>query len=210
MPSNNLKKWRDARGMSREDLAEKLGVSLASISRIESGQQQPREDLLKKILVVFQMKPADFYGEFSNVSPAEIGAVRVPVLDYAQAGLFSGADLSSRIEEFSAEVILTNGDHSGMAYALVIKGDSMLPLFKEGDMVLIDPAVTPGPGDYVVAKEKGGEVAFRKYRAVGINDSGTELFELMPLNNDYASFRSDVVPVEILGTMMEHRTYRKR
>lgn len=210
MYRNNLQKWREARRMSREELGEKLNLSLGSISRIEAGKQQPRGKLLDRIVAVFQMKSADFYGDYSNVSPAEIGAVRVPLIEYAQAVLFAGNAIPDLLSDELQDFILSNGDHSGMTFALEVKGDSMLPTFKEGDKVLIDPAVTPGPGDHVIASEKGGEVTFRKYRSVGINESGTDVFELVPLNDDYATVRSDVCAVEIIGTMIEHRIYRKR
>jgi len=212
MSRNNLKKWRSESGMPREKLAKKLDVSLASLSRIENGKQQPREDLIEQILVVFQKNRADFYADSaiaSNVSSADEGAVKVPVVAYSQAVLFAGDELPDLLDE-ELKYILSNGDHSGMAFALEIKGDSMAPTFREGDKILIDPAVVPGPGDHVVASEKGGEVTFRKYRVVGKNESGKEIFELIPLNDDYAAVRSDVTAVEVIGTMIEHRTYRKR
>lgn len=195
--------------MSREELAEKAEISLGSISRIEAGKQQPRGKVLDRIVAVFRMKPADFYGDYSNVSPAEIGAVKVPLIEYAQAVLFAGNAVPDLLGG-KLQYILSNGDHSGMAFGLEIKGESMLPMFKEGDRILVDPAVTPGPGDYVIVSEKGGEVTFRKYRSVGTNESGTDVFELVPLNNDYATVRSDVCAVEIIGTMIEHRIYRSK
>lgn len=209
MLRNNLTKWREARGMSREEFGEKAKLSLGSISRIESGKQQPRGELLDRIVAVFHMKPADFYGDYSNVSPAEIGAVKVPLIEYAQAVLFTGRQVPDLLGE-ELQYILSNGDHSGMAFALEIKGDAMAPTFKGGDKILIDPAVTPGPGDHVVASEKGGEVTFRKYRAVGKNESGNEIFELIPLNDDYSTVRSDTSELTVIGTMIEHRIYRKR
>lgn len=209
MSRNNLTKWRTDAGMTRKDLTEKLDISLASLSRIESGKQQPREDLIELILNIFQKKRAEFYADGSNVSPVSEGIVKVPVIDYSQAVLFAGGKAPDLLGDQLQKFILTNGDHSGMAFALKIKGDSMLPKFEEGDMILVDPAVTPGPGDYVIARKKGGDVTFRKYRAAGIDDSGKEIYELIPLNDDYAPVRSDVTKVEIIGTMLSHTTYRK-
>jgi hypothetical protein len=38
---------------------------------------------------------------------------------------------------------------------------------------------------------------------------GQEVFELVPLNEDYAIMRSDQQPIQIIGTMMEHTRYRR-
>jgi len=86
----------------------------------------------------------------------------------------------------------------------------MLPEFREGDMVIIDPAVEPSPGDYVVAQNDDNEATFKKFRPRGVNERGQQVFELVPLNEDYPSLRSDCVSIRIIGTMVEHRRYRTR
>jgi SOS-response transcriptional repressor LexA len=108
------------------------------------------------------------------------------------------------------EFLLTDMELSSNAFALEIKGDSMLPEFKPGDRVIIDPAVCPQPGDYVVAKNGEDEATFKKYRPRGVSERGDLVFELVPLNEDYPSMRSDVTPIRIVGTMVEHRKYRRR
>lgn len=205
MQRNNLQKWREARGLTREELRDRAKISLGSISRIESGKQVPRGELLDRILAFFKMKVADFFSESSNVSPAEMGAIRIPLIDYTQAVLFTAEKAPNFLDDKDQQYIFTEGECSAMAYALEIIGKSMLPEFKEGDRIIVEPGTNPGPGEYVVAKEKGGEVIFRKYRAVGFNQSGKEIFELVPLNDDYATVRSDTSNVEVIGIMWEHR-----
>lgn len=85
----------------------------------------------------------------------------------------------------------------------------MLPDFRPGDRVLIDPEIAPSPGDFVVAKNGSNEATFKKYRPRGINERGDHVFELVPLNTDYETMRSDYTPIAIIGTMVEHRRYRK-
>ena len=43
----------------------------------------------------------------------------------------------------------------------------------------------------------------------GVNELGEQVIELVPLNEDFPSLRSDYTPLFIIGTMMEHRRYRK-
>jgi SOS-response transcriptional repressor LexA len=44
----------------------------------------------------------------------------------------------------------------------------------------------------------------------GLNERGQQVFELHPLNPTYAPLRSDRQMLAIVGTMMEHRKFRKR
>ena len=84
-------------------------------------------------------------------------------------------------------------------FALRIIGDAMLPIFRAGDTVIIDPMVTPAPGDFVVAMNRRSGLCFRQFRCDG------SLIELVSLNPAYLSIRSDVTPIMIVGTMVEHR-----
>jgi SOS-response transcriptional repressor LexA len=106
--------------------------------------------------------------------------------------------------------LLTTTELSENAFALKIKGNSREPDFKEGDVIMIDPAVEPLPGDFVVAKNGDNEATFKKYRPRGVNERGNTVFELVPLNEDYPSIRSDITPARIIGVMVEHRRYWKR
>ena len=56
----------------------------------------------------------------------------------------------------------------------------MLPDFRPGDRVLIDPDVSPRPGDFVAARNTKQEATFKKYRVRGIDEVGQEVFELIP------------------------------
>lgn len=145
----------------------------------------------------------------SNVATAQIGTTQIPVLSYVRAGNWAGVADTNQPSE-AHEWLITDLELSDSAFALEIKGDSMLPEFKPGDRVIIDPSVYPQPGDFVVAKNGEEEATFKKYRPRSMDASGNEIFELVPLNDDYPTMRSDVVRIRIVGTMMEHRKYRRR
>lgn len=107
--------------------------------------------------------------------------------------------------------LFTQSDLSSRAYALEVSGNSMQPVFHPGDWIILDPMAAPEPGDFVVAKygEKK-ELIFRKYRPKGLDNSGNMTFELVPLNEDFPSLRSNMVPIEIIGTLIEHRIFKKK
>ena len=144
-----------------------------------------------------------------NVGPATIGVRRVPLISYIQAGHWSEV-----VDNFSVgdadEWLMTDSELSGLACALEIKGESMLPEFSPGDRVIIDPDVAPQPGDFVAAKNGHEEATFKKYRPRSTDTSGNVIFELVPLNEDFPAMRSDVTSIRIVVTMVEHRKYRRR
>lgn len=144
------------------------------------------------------------------VSP--FGHKMVPVLDYKTAAAWTATTKPYPITN-RTEVLWTKNDALGeRGFGLIIEGESMMEEFYPGDIVVVDPDLTPQPGDFVVARLKGEEkVTFRRYRARGVNRAGGAVIELCPLNTDYP-----VVAVEprskgkIIGTMVEHRKYRRR
>ena len=83
---------------------------------------------------------------------------RVPLLGLAQAGgdgFFddAGFPVGGGWDEMSLPEI---GDPH--AYALEIAGDSMEPVLRDGDMVVVSPAAPIRRGDRVVARTNAGEV----------------------------------------------------
>lgn len=145
----------------------------------------------------------------TNVKPAPPGMRAYPVISTIQAGLVK--EISCPYEPGDGFAIeFGEDDASTWAFFLEIEGDSMLPEFRPGDRVLIDPEVTPRPGDFVAARNTKQEATFKKYRVRGINEAGQEVFELVPLNDDYPVLRSDEHHLVVIGTMLEHRRKFRR
>ncbi len=55
--SKRVKELRNRKGISQEVLAEKTGLSLRTIQRIENGETEPRGDSLKRLANVFSVSP---------------------------------------------------------------------------------------------------------------------------------------------------------
>lgn len=145
----------------------------------------------------------------SNIAPAPLGSRPIPLIDFVQAGNWAEV-MDSYAMGAGNDYLLTDLDLSPNAFALEIKGDSMLPDFKPGDRVIIDPEIAPQPGDFVVAKNGAEEATFKKYRPRSVNEHGEIVFELVPLNDDYPILRSDTCHIAIVGVMVEYRKYRRR
>lgn len=134
---------------------------------------------------------------------------QIPLISHVQAGLWTES-VNAYEHGSGQEYIPTQIATGPHAFAVSIRGDSMLPEFRDGDIVIIDPSVPPAPGDLVVASNEQHEATFKKYRPRGMNEYGEPIVELVPLNEDFPTLRSDSTAFSIVGTMLEHRRYRKR
>ena len=77
--------------------------------------------------------------------------------------------------------------------------------------MIIDPMVPPRPGDLVVAKrDNDQEATFKRYRLRSQDEQGRDVIELKPMNPDWPTLIIDRNnPGHIVGTMVEHRRYRR-
>lgn len=194
------------RGLNQTAFAAKLGATSADVSNWKK-RGMPADRHLDAAVALGISVDALFSG-VANVTPAPIGARSVPVISAIQAGMW--CEIVDQFQPGDAdEYLMTDLELSAHAFALTIRGDSMLPEFNPGDRVIIDPDVAPHPGDFVAAKNGEQEATFKKYRPRGMDASGNLVFELVPLNDDYPTLRSDIEPIRIVGTMVEHRKYRR-
>jgi SOS-response transcriptional repressor LexA len=98
---------------------------------------------------------------------------------------------------------------------MVIEREDMRDDIWPGDVVFLDPDVSPQPGDYVLAQvediNEEHAAVFRKYRPRRRDSAGVLIVELAPLNDDYPTYVIDAEHSgRILGVMVEHRKYRRR
>lgn len=211
-----LKQARKAAKMTQASLAKKVGIGQSTIAELEkTGNGSSHAPTMAAALNCSALWLATGQGEMAseidkNVRPAQIGMRPYPVISHIQAGALKEiTDPYGPGDGFDVE--FGDDEASRWAFFLEIEGDSMLPEFRPGDRVLIDPDVSPNPGDYVAARNTRQEATFKKYRVRGIGDTGAEVFELVPLNDNYPVLRSDELHLRVIGTMIEHRRkFRRR
>lgn len=190
--SSAVTQWKDGptkslKAVPAARLASKTGYSAVWIS---SGEGPKR------------LSSASSFDANAVITP--MGIRRVPLISSIQAGLWSEIVDNFALGD-AEEWLQTDVKCSQSSFALTIKGNSMEPAFSDGDRVIIDPEVAPRPGSFVAAKNGSEEATFKKYRPRSISASGEDVFELVPLNDDYPSLHSDREPIRIIGTAVEHR-----
>jgi len=133
----------------------------------------------------------------------------IPVISSVQAGALRDIDTPYPAGAGYA-VEYTDQDLSRWAFALDVEGLSMAPQFQPGDRIIVDPELAPNPGDFVVARNGSEQATFKKYRPRGIDAKGEMIFELVPLNEDYPTLRSDTEHLIVIGVVTEHRKKLRR
>ena len=223
---DRMEEFSRATGWDVGRIAKEAGVSSSAVSQwfgkgskeIHSIGIKPATNLEKSTgfsaLWLSKGVPPKMVGEAKpfdqNITKVAAGLRAFPVISYIQAGrLVEIIDPYAPGEGFAVEY----GDDSASkcSFFLEIDGDSMLPDFKPGDRILIDPDVVPRPGDFVAAKNSKEEATFKKYRVRGQTEGGEAIFDLVPMNQDFETLQSDKTHLTIIGTMIEHRRkYRRR
>jgi phage repressor protein C with HTH and peptisase S24 domain len=82
----------------------------------------------------------------------------VPLLGFAQAGAGGFFEDAGFPQGQGLDLIELPAGARENAYALKVQGDSMLPLYRDGDVLIVEPDAAPRKGDRVVVKTGGGEV----------------------------------------------------
>jgi phage repressor protein C with HTH and peptisase S24 domain len=114
----------------------------------------------------------------------------LPLIGYAQAGVGGffddgGFPTGQGWDEVNFPAISDN-----QAYALEVSGDSMLPLYRNGDRIIVAPNETVRAGDRVVVKTTGGEVMAKELKRQTART--IELRSLNPAHEDRVVNVSDV------------------
>lgn len=128
------------------------------------------------------LNPVDFAGQFS-LPPIR----NVPLLGFAQAGVGGFFDDGGfPVGQGWDEVQFPASDHDNI-YALEVSGNSMEPLYRDGDVIIVQPGASIRKRDRVVVKTREGEVMAKELA----RKSATEI-ELVSLNPEH---KDRVIPM---------------
>ena len=159
--------------MSASGLARKSGLDPTTFNRSKrftaSGRERwPSTESIAKVLKCTNTTVDDFMREIEQAGlPAPVGNVNyreefarqsIPVIGFAQAGTGGFFDDGGFPVGQGWDEVERPSSVSDNTYALRVSGDSMLPLYRENDIIIVDPTAQVRTGDRVVAKTLEGEV----------------------------------------------------
>jgi phage repressor protein C with HTH and peptisase S24 domain len=175
--------------LSASGLAKRAGLDSTAFnkSKRQSADGRPRwpsTESLAKIMDATGASLDEFLALVKSISgekgASPAGRAHVPLLGFAQAGAGGYFDDAGFPVGQGWELVEAPGATAEGAYALQVQGDSMLPLYRDGDRLIVAPGATVRRGDRVVVKTTAGEVTAK----ILVRQTAKTL-ELMSLNPEH-------------------------
>lgn len=181
-------------GLTPSGLARKAGLDPTTFNRSkrETASGRLRWPSTESIAKVLQATGASL-DEFMALVSANSGAARRhtrPLIGLAEAGaggFFDDAGFATGAGWDEIDVLADADEHS---YALEISGDSMAPLYRDGDIVIVSPSAPVRRGDRVVVKTTSGEIMAKELKRQTART--IELRSINPAFPDRVIAREDV------------------
>jgi transcriptional regulator with XRE-family HTH domain len=213
-PRSILKRAREAKNWTPEQLENESGVPAQYIRDIESGAVQgTNEKQLRKLAKALEldadalMQGSDHppivgagrtFGADPNVhTTAGIEARTIPLISMAQAGHMTKASFD---DVYDHEGVIDYAKRGRKTFAVRIRGDSMEPVYPEGTIAIVEPEKQPQNERLVLTKMRSGDVLFKRLQFDG------ELFRLISTNPLYRPIEARQQDIEWMYPVVRTQT----
>src|SRR4030081_2552719 len=151
-------------GLSPSGLAKRAGLDPTTFNRSKritpTGRERwPSTESVSKALAATETSIDSFVQLIGDYAQA---VQSVPLLAFGQAGAAGYFDDGGFPTGKGWDEVARPAVNDENAYALEISGDSLRPVYRDGDIIVVSPGTPIRRGDRVVVKIRGGEVAVRK------------------------------------------------
>ena len=191
--------------LTQKQLAQQVNVSHVAVSQWEKEETLPRGENLLRLSEALGCAPAFLIEGDGPVfsESAWTGLHQIPLLaqrDIAQWLSDAGSVRQDRLMHNDMAL-------SQQSFAFRVEDQAMAPAILRDDVVIIDPSLSPQPGDSVLALQQ--QVALlRTWRQRG-SEGGVTQFELAPLNINFPELHSGRDNLKLIGTLVELRRFRQ-
>lgn len=181
-------------GMSASGLARRAGLDPTTFNKskriMPNGRQRwPSTESVSKILRATGA-PLEEFMILLQGGDGGMPVRRIPLIGHAQAGdegYFDDAGYPTGAGWDEVDFPDLGDRH---AYALEISGDSMLPVYRDGDRIVVSPGASVRRGDRVVARTVGGEVMAKEVHRM--TASRVELLSINREHDDRSLAREEI------------------
>lgn len=199
--SKRLSEMMQRENINQVELSRIIGVSESTVGKWILCKSMPRMGIIQKLADHFHVGKSYFLEEApKDSSPAGRG-VRIPVLGRVVAGIpIEAVEEVLDYEEITPEMAAT-----GDFFALQVRGDSMLPTLKDGDVVIVKKQPTVDSGDIAIVLVNGNDATVKEIKesAAGITLIGHNVAVYTP--RFYSNEEIKNLPVQVLGKVVEMR-----
>ncbi|TIQ47426.1 helix-turn-helix transcriptional regulator [Mesorhizobium sp.] len=151
--------------LSASGLARRAGLDSTAFNKSKrlSSDGRPRWPSTESLAKIIEATGASLE-EFTILVEGHGGSavpqprVAVPLLGFAQAGAGGFFDDAGYPSGQGWDLVELPTRTAETSYALKVQGDSMLPLYRNGDVLIVEPGAPTRKGDRVVVKTTAGEV----------------------------------------------------
>lgn len=195
-----IKEARKSAGLTQLELAKKTELSRSYIGDIEKDRYNPSVSTLQLIATATNTPLEDLLPSTKTVSPTGRG-VRIPVLGRVVAGIpIEAVEEILDYEEITPELAAT-----GEFFALQVKGDSMEPTLRDGDVVIVKKQPTVDSGDIAIVLVNGNDATVKEIKESpsGITLIGHNVAVYTP--KFYSNREIEELPIQIIGKVVEMR-----
>lgn len=154
-----LRRLRQDRGWTLQQLVEVVGTDTGNLSRIERGEYYPRMEMLENIAQAFDLTVAELFTYGDPVVTS--AATQVPVIAWSDVAAWcAGKDTPS------FRSVPVHGRVGARAFALEVQDTAMGDAFPQGSVIAADPGASAESGAFVLI-ETAGQVLFRQLHQAG-------------------------------------------
>lgn len=188
-------------GLSASGLARQAGLDPTSFNKSKRASREgkprwPTTESIAKVLAVTSESLDGFVALMGSRSGGNPGR-RLPLLSYAQAGAQGHFDDAGYPVGQGWDSIDFPALRDPAAYALEISGDTMAPVLRDGDIIVVSPAADLRRGDRVVVKTRKGELMTKQ-----ILRQTAQKLELGSLNPRHPTRVLDIAEVRWVARIM--------
>lgn len=183
------------KGLSPSGLARRAGLDSTTFNRSKrtTREGKPRWPSTESIAKILQATNTSFAEFTALVEDTGVGAPSprtIPLIGFAQAGQAGYFDDAGYPVGAGWDEIRSPDITDPHAYALEVAGDSMQPVYRDGDRLIVAPEASLRRGDRVVVRTNDGEVMVKEL--LRHSEKRIELKSLNPLHDDRSLPRDQV------------------
>ena len=192
--------------LSPSGLARRAGLDPTTFNKskrqaVDGRPRWPSTESLAKVLAATGTSLDGFTHLMGGGAPAlkerPAGSSTVPLLGFAEAGGGGFFDDSGFPTGHGWDEITLPPGTDEPVYALEVSGQSMLPLYRDGDTIIVAPGAPVRRGDRVVARTRAGEVMVKI-----LQRRTARTIELASVNPDFADRQFAVEEIDWLARIL--------